>query len=589
MLEGTPAAVDAVVLAAAVAALARAVLAERGRPTPNPAPNPIQAPTAPALPPVAPPSADDVLRRAAAYLDRIPPAVSGAGGHPQTYAAATAMVHGFGLDPETAFNLLWTRYNPRCQPPWSEKELRHKVNDAASKPHDRPFGWLRDAHEGEVGVDLSGFVLGVAPVSTPAPDDEEDDEPRDRPLDPGPMPEKFLAVPGFVSEVMEYNRQTAHRWQPALALAGALCLQAVLAARKVRDERGNRTNVYVVCLAGSGSGKDNARAVNKVILHKAGVGELEGNEDLASDAGLIAAVELQPAILFQLDEFGRWLRTIGDPKKAPYLFNVISTLMKLYSSAKTVFKGKAYADSRQNKVIPQPCVSLLTTTAPEHFRQALTPDAMSDGFMARLIVFETGEMPPRVWADEMDPPKSVLDAAAWWGAFTPGGNLHRENPAPRVVPATPEARAEFNRLAELAEAEMACPREDVRSVWARAEEKACRLALIYACSQDRENPVIDAGAAAWACGLAVYLTRRMLFMAFEYVSRSEFDARQKAVLRALRSAGGRMTRSAYCRATQHVNAREREEVIENLKQTRRVREIVESTGGRPKRIYELIE
>ncbi len=87
----------------------------------------------------------EVERRAAAYLDRIPPAISGSGGHGQAYAAATAMVHGFGLDPTVAFALLRDRYNPRCQPPWTDKELVHKIDDAAAKPHDKPFGWLRDA------------------------------------------------------------------------------------------------------------------------------------------------------------------------------------------------------------------------------------------------------------------------------------------------------------------------------------------------------------------------------------------------------------------------------------------------------------
>ncbi|HRQ74201.1 MAG TPA: DUF3987 domain-containing protein [Phycisphaerales bacterium] len=574
-LEGDPAVVDAETLGAAVAALAEAVRKQRHGDTPaRQAAKPAASRCLPA--------SDGVLRRAEAYLDHIPPAISGSGGHSQTYAAATAMVHGFGLDPETAFGLLWDRYNPRCDPPWSEKELRHKVNDAASKPHERPHGWLRDAGPVEPSdVDLSGFMAAPA-LSTDSSDVD------DAPVDPGPLPDHFLSVPGLVSEVMAHNRATAHRWQPMLALAGAICLQAVLAGRKVRDERGNRTNLYVVCLAGSGSGKDNARIINKDVLFKAGLNDLEGQEDLASDAGLVTAVEAQPAVLFQIDEFGRWLRTIGDPKKAPHLFNVISTLMKMYSSARSVFKGKAYADAKRNKVIDQPCVSLLATTAPEHFKHALTPDAMSDGFMARLIVFETGEMPPRVWQPEKDPPQAIVDAAAWWGAFNPGGNLSREHPRPIVVPTTDDARAVFNRLAALADTEMERPREDLRSIWARVEEKACRLALIYACSENREKPVIDADAAEWACGLSEHLTRRVLYLAHEYVSQGEFDAKQKAVLRAMRTAGGRMTRSQMCRVTQHLTQRERDEVIENLKETGRLKEAVEPTAGRSRRVYELL-
>jgi hypothetical protein len=166
--------------------------------------------------------------------------------------------------------------------------------------------------------------------------------------------------------------------------------------------------------------------------------------------------------------------------------------------------------------------------------------------------------------------------------------LSREHPKPTVVPTTDDARAVFNRLAALADTEMERPREDLRSIWARVEEKACRLALIYACSKNREKPVIDADAAEWACGLSEHLTRRVLYLAHEYVSQGEFDAKQKAVLRAMRTAGGHMTRSQMCRVTQHLTQRERDEVLENLKETGRLKEGVEPTAGRSRRVYELL-
>lgn len=52
-------------------------------------------------------------------------------------------------------------------------------------------------------------------------------------------------------------------------------------------------------------------------------------------------------------------------------------------------------------------------------------------------------------------------------------------------------------------------------------------ALIYACSENREKPVINADAAEWACGLSEHLTRRVLYLAHEYVSQGEFDAKQR--------------------------------------------------------------
>lgn len=75
--------------------------------------------------------AGDLEKRARAYVAKIPPAISGSGGHDQTFAAARAIA-GFvdkGLDEATAWDLL-VEYNAGCQPSWSEKELSHKFTQA---------------------------------------------------------------------------------------------------------------------------------------------------------------------------------------------------------------------------------------------------------------------------------------------------------------------------------------------------------------------------------------------------------------------------------------------------------------------------
>lgn len=69
-------------------------------------------------------------QRARAYLATLPPAISGQHGHDRTFEAACRLVQGFGLLAEDALPLL-REFNTRCQPPWSEEELRHKLEDAA--------------------------------------------------------------------------------------------------------------------------------------------------------------------------------------------------------------------------------------------------------------------------------------------------------------------------------------------------------------------------------------------------------------------------------------------------------------------------
>lgn len=93
----------------------------------------------PAMVPTSIPS-DEATRRARAYLEKCDPAIAGQGGHNQTFKVACKLVKGFGLNQETALELLMTVYNAKCQPPWSEKELRHKVESAAKSPD--PEGFL---------------------------------------------------------------------------------------------------------------------------------------------------------------------------------------------------------------------------------------------------------------------------------------------------------------------------------------------------------------------------------------------------------------------------------------------------------------
>ena len=69
------------------------------------------------------------FERACRYVDKMPPAISGQRGHDRTFRVACILRKGFGLDEEQAMQIM-RRYNQRCQPPWTEKELRHKVQDA---------------------------------------------------------------------------------------------------------------------------------------------------------------------------------------------------------------------------------------------------------------------------------------------------------------------------------------------------------------------------------------------------------------------------------------------------------------------------
>lgn len=83
--------------------------------------------------------------RARNYVAKMPPAISGAGGHDATFAVACVLVRGFGLTPEQALPI-FRDWNSACQPPWSEHDLAYKLQ-SADRSGSRARGWLLDAKE----------------------------------------------------------------------------------------------------------------------------------------------------------------------------------------------------------------------------------------------------------------------------------------------------------------------------------------------------------------------------------------------------------------------------------------------------------
>ena len=69
------------------------------------------------------------VRRARGYLAHIEGAISGQRGHDRTFRVACVLAIKFGLTLEQAWPLM-LEWNEQCEPPWSDKEIAHKLQDA---------------------------------------------------------------------------------------------------------------------------------------------------------------------------------------------------------------------------------------------------------------------------------------------------------------------------------------------------------------------------------------------------------------------------------------------------------------------------
>ena len=123
-------------------------------------------------------------KRIRGYIATIPAAVSGQGGHDATFKVACVLIQGWALSVDEARPYLQA-YNALCKPPWSDKELEHKLSDAVKAPLNRPYGVLRNsARDSEFSKKRQEpsneptAAAAPAAADTPADDDVKSKKPQ---------------------------------------------------------------------------------------------------------------------------------------------------------------------------------------------------------------------------------------------------------------------------------------------------------------------------------------------------------------------------------------------------------------------------
>ncbi|OQA02965.1 MAG: hypothetical protein BWY69_00735 [Planctomycetes bacterium ADurb.Bin401] len=434
-------------------------------------------------------------------------------------------------------------------------------------------------------------TVDISHIITNEPDDEDER----KVSDPGQLPVELLNVPGFVNELRDHMLETAPHPEPVLSFFGALCEQAHLAGRKVRDDHDNRTNLYVLALAFPGCGKDHPRKVNSRLLQAAG---LEGvtADGFASGEGIEDKLFLHPSSLFQTDEIDSLITSTSKGKDAR-IDMIMNILLKMFSASNSIYSTRLKAGKKDVGSIDQPSLTIYGTAVPENYYEALSSKMLTNGFFARMIIVESGPRAPECDAVFREIPESLIRTAKYWVNFNPGnGNLSNFHPVPICVTHTDAAKAlqrDYGRLAD-GIYDNAQDQGDLvtMAVWSRAAEKARRLALIYACSENTVNPVITEAAVKWATCLVTYTTKRMLFMASQYVSESDFHANCQKLLRILRE-WQKKKKDAWMPFWM-INRklpwaqRDHEEVRTALLNQRKIEYVEETTGGPTKKLYRMI-
>jgi len=426
--------------------------------------------------------------------------------------------------------------------------------------------------------------------------EEEEESAPDNP-DPGPVPLELLSVPGFVNDVVEFTKETAPYPNHELAFMGALCLQGLLAGRKVRDQANNRTSVFALALANSGTGKDAPRQVNAQILQAIGLGNYLG-DSFASGEGIEDRLYLCPNALFQTDEVDTLLNRMNSARDPRYE-SMMATLLRLYTSAGADFPMRVRANQEPTS-IHCPNLVLFGTAIPKHFYDALNDRLLTNGFFARLLILETGRRGQGQEVESRPVPEAILETARYWAELLGQTQDEDGNDLPLVpilVPHSPGALELVTNYRIMADEEYTLSEnagdEAGMALWARSNEKARRLALIYAVSERPRSPRITEEAVNWANSFVSHLTRRMLFQTRYHAQEGRFAEQCQALvatLRKWRQNKGDAWMPFWQISRKHAwPDREHDQVRTSLMDQRLIDYRENQTVGRPARQYRLRE
>jgi hypothetical protein len=258
--------------------------------------------------------------------------------------------------------------------------------------------------------------------------------------------------------------------------------------------------------------------------------------------------------------------------RTSYLSGIIPIIMRLYSSADSIFLPHARASkSEALPTIQQPNLVLYGTSVKEKLFNAFSVGTLTDGFIGRLMIFEGDDTAKRRKLHDIPSvPNSIIETTDWW-LKKRAMNINQAISQPVVVPVTDEAEAIFDKFYQVHE-EIQKENNAIKdALWGRSTQQARQFALIYACSVSKENPIIDANAAQWAYELVTYLINRKIYIAKRHVADGDFDRRQKEVLRYIEACKGKCTLTMLCRKFRNFKQRERDEILDNLYATKTIK------------------
>lgn len=403
------------------------------------------------------------------------------------------------------------------------------------------------------------------------------------------------SAPGLVGKIVDWILETSIRRQPALALASALSFVGAIKGQRVKSPTDLRTNLFMLGLAPSGSGKQQPlKAVQQLAATLPNLQDLLAGEP-TSDAGLLSLLKSDYAPkLILWDEFGLALKGITSENASSHATAIIKWLQQIFSHANCKLSGKEYAnvDGKFKRIdLNNPHLCLCCVTAPGAFYKNIKSEYAASGFLPRFLILETENAFPTKQANPRslsDIPVDILDECGEILSLprnvNPLGNVD-QSIKPKMLPISLEAQELLDEKDSYYESRMLeanNKRNDgLLNIWARATEHVIKVGLTVSGTDE-----ISFEAMQFAVNLVELCLDAMSETLVNNISDTRYGESSQRCLNLIEQCGASgIPQRDLTQKTRGISRVERDSVLKDLLESGLIAQEMLTTSGRPKVVY----
>ena len=370
---------------------------------------------------------------------------------------------------------------------------------------------------------------------------------------------------------------------PIFSLSASLSLLGFLKKDAVVSATALRTNLYILAIGPSRSGKNYGiqQAIPKLLKELDKLGSLASA--IGSAQGLVDALcQKESCVYWAQDEIGHIFQNFQNRNASTYETRLEQQLLTLYN-CNYITTDKIKGESI--KGIEKPFLHVYGATT-ENIVDKLSPEAAVSGLLARFLVFwlKPDEKSPdyRMEIDEHIPDKLLEDLRS----IKCIGKIVRFDDSAK------EWFQAFRKVAQRVQYELRCKAAKVDSLVGNLGEQSIKLALIVAKAQRIE---IDTGNSKaeydapieitlkdiqWAVSVALHCLKNNLEIA-GLLTENKNEKHINKILEYLASHTGKWVKRAnICRHLRYaLNARQLDDLLEPLLESKQITKITSKKGG----------